>query len=229
MDLKLKALEACRSLEFVTSDNPVVLYNPYSLGAEKLQASATGIQSRGLQVFLPISNKITLVYYDSAVYKIGDKRQDLVRIGERDVQSLNFLQMLNATENVYFHSDPIAAHVEKLVTSAIRARRDTKSVARTIYHSPTRHVVRFHRTDITNKVAMGFCKLLEMPPKVWEPSIVGARKPEFYQLFERVIRELHSGRREISDYQDFLAACLGTRWRERATKRRGEQGDCTRN
>jgi Protein of unknown function (DUF4238) len=209
-DLNLKALEAMSSLEFITSDNPVVFYNPFSLGSLKIEGSATGFQSRGLQVYLPLSSRLTLLYYDSTVYKVGGRKKTIVPIDDENVRSLNFLQLLNATENTYFQSVSMARYVEKEAARAAPKRKGTKSGVRTIATSATSEIVHFYRQDIDHRVKLQFCKLREQPPAVWDPRVVGPRKPELSSLHARFLDELHEGKWQASDFGKFLETLRGT-------------------
>jgi hypothetical protein len=203
-DLKLKVLEAT-SLEFITSDNPVVFYNPFSLGAKRIEGSATGFHSRGLQVYLPISNRLALVYYDATVYKAGDKRKTVIPASEKDVRSLNFLQSVNAMDNLYFKSAAMASEIERTALRARSRRLATKSGVRTIASSSKGEIVHFYRQDIDCKVKLPFFKLREQPPAVWDPMVVGSRKPELSGLYARFLEQLHAGKWKASDFGEFLA------------------------
>jgi len=101
LDLKCKILIAKEGAEFITSDNPAILYNQLFENMDYM--SAIGLSCKGLQIFLPISPTILLHYYDSDCYKLGDRKSNAVRITElRDMDSLNLLQLVNASENIYF-------------------------------------------------------------------------------------------------------------------------------
>ena len=59
MDMDYRLLLAPEDSEFITSDNPVILYNQL-LEFEPL-GSKTGLACKGLQIFLPLSPKVLLV------------------------------------------------------------------------------------------------------------------------------------------------------------------------
>lgn len=102
-DLGLHLFINRTSREFVTSDDPVVMYNQYCEGIR--YQGVTGWNCRGLQVFVPFSPSEMLMLYDSLVYRIGEARHGnpVTEINrEADVASLNALQVLNSHENVYF-------------------------------------------------------------------------------------------------------------------------------
>jgi len=100
-DLKCKVLRNEIDINFVTSDNPVILYNQY--GEDRNARSNIGLACKGLQILYPISPRRIVMLYDGAVYKIGQRRDGFARITQKtDVQQLNDLQWRNALENVYF-------------------------------------------------------------------------------------------------------------------------------
>jgi hypothetical protein len=111
-DLDLKIIRICKEeLEFISSDNPVVCYNQFMLFQK--MGSYIGLASKGLQIFFPISPKHLAVLYDSAVYGVGKKNDNIVELREkRDVEQLNKLQFVSALENVYFSNKNYAAFKE---------------------------------------------------------------------------------------------------------------------
>jgi hypothetical protein len=102
LDLKMKVLINSTEVEFVTSDNPVIFYNQYLEKSDPRLGSNTGLVSKGLQIFLPLSPKHLLTLYDGTVYKIGDRRSDSCNVTDpNDVRQFNDLQYLNCLENLY--------------------------------------------------------------------------------------------------------------------------------
>jgi len=102
-DLKFHLFVNCTPLEYITSDDPVVVHNQYCEGID--YRGVTGWNCRGLQVFLPISPTKLLFLFDPAVYKVGSshKGKNTTSISnDRDISQLNSLQILNARNNIYF-------------------------------------------------------------------------------------------------------------------------------
>lgn len=69
-DLKIKILKT-KNHSFITSDNPIVLYNLSMV--KDTEFNRTGFQAPGLMIFVPINEKLCLLFYDSNVYKIQEK------------------------------------------------------------------------------------------------------------------------------------------------------------
>lgn len=85
---------------FITSDNPVVLYN--QMFEFDKAGSNTGFACKGLQIFYPISPKHLILLYDKNVYSVGNKKDQVVIVdSQEDIDQLNLLQMAAAEENVY--------------------------------------------------------------------------------------------------------------------------------
>jgi hypothetical protein len=118
-DLALVLLQAPADSSLVTSDNPAFRYNQYCEGI--LHRGVEGLQLVGFQLFFPLGPSCLLMAYDSGVYKIGGRRQRVaISVTKEDVDVLNGLQLISASENVYF-SD--AAVVPRLRAQLNRARK----------------------------------------------------------------------------------------------------------
>jgi len=114
-DLKARLICASDNQFFITSDNPVMKYNQYHEG---YHVGSTGGVSRGLQLFVPLSPMVLLMLYDGWVYHAGDKGTDIIsRIPDSDVSTLNMLQVVGASENVYYsdwnHTERVAECIQR--------------------------------------------------------------------------------------------------------------------
>lgn len=124
LDLDYKLLVNKTRIEFVTSDNPVVLYN--QLLSYRKFVSNTGLCTKGLQVFLPVDPHHVLLFYDRDVYTVGNKKTMIVEVRRsRDVVHLNGLQVCAALNNVYFRNPDL--DIESLYSEFSKCRSDKKS------------------------------------------------------------------------------------------------------
>lgn len=123
-DLKAHLILASEN-SFITSDNPVCKYNQYCEAAREV--GVTGALSRGLLLFLPLSPGVHLLLYDGSVYKVGDLRSNITSASDEDVELLNMMQVISASENVYFSDWQQAKGLEQLARKAARYR-DSDSV-----------------------------------------------------------------------------------------------------
>jgi Protein of unknown function (DUF4238) len=123
VDLRCKLLLNRTNEEFVTSDNPVVLYN--QLLSFRTFGSNCGLASKGLQIFLPLDPEKLLVLYDDATYRVGSDSKELIGIpNARDVYELNALQTCSASENIYFRDSGFDAQaLHRKALPYIRSRK----------------------------------------------------------------------------------------------------------
>ena len=100
----------------MVSDHPVAAWNQFVENDTYLSQRHgwTGLAAKGLQLFLPISPKVTLAVYDAATYEYGSPKNLLCRANVHDVALLNKLQAITAVDALYFartFPDPL---IEKL-------------------------------------------------------------------------------------------------------------------
>lgn len=99
-DLKYKVLINNSNVPFITSDNPVCMYNQY---LERLGLNNGGLAQRGLQLYMPVSPKVAVMYYDPQVYKLGCMLKEYVEVKECDVCELNKMIASQANEILIVH------------------------------------------------------------------------------------------------------------------------------
>ena len=116
-DLKPIVVETATDV-FITSDNPVFKYNQYL--EEIRNQGTTGLGQTGIQIFLPLSPKHVLVMYDKDVYDYVKKQ----RPTEADVEVLNGLQVISASNNLYFNDGNKPAVVQDLASDYAHLRQN---------------------------------------------------------------------------------------------------------
>ncbi len=99
-DMCLVVLKNETSLEFITSDDPVVLTNKFY--TQKLRSANFGFASSGLLIYMPISPSFAVLLYDRDVYRIQDKNGIFRIFKESDVICLNDGVFIKASYNIYF-------------------------------------------------------------------------------------------------------------------------------
>jgi hypothetical protein len=96
-DLRFHILVNKTKEDFVISDHPVVKYNWFYKDVADL--GVTGLMNKGVQLFLPLSERVYLCAYDSGVYKFGGKSNDVSEVTNiDDVLFLNSLQVRNSND-----------------------------------------------------------------------------------------------------------------------------------
>ena len=87
--------------ELVTSDHPVVRHNPYFIGENHPQE--VGWQSRGLQVYCPLTSHHYLLLHDPECYTVESTSDGIRAIhNESVIDELNKLQIVNCDNNVFY-------------------------------------------------------------------------------------------------------------------------------
>lgn len=126
LDLGCKLIVNKTNIPFIISDAPVVKYNQF-LKKRNKPGGHNGLVSKGLQVFFPISPKMTIVYYDKNVYKVGNRKTSQCLItNEKDVFELNKLQFLNSNTNIYFNEKINNEYTNTLNQVTRKYRLDSK-------------------------------------------------------------------------------------------------------
>ncbi len=181
LDLGLRLLINRTAVEFITSDNPVILHNQYC--AEERSLSSTGWASSGLQVVLPISPTRCIFMYDQRIYKVGDRRADVTGIaGQSDVGLLNEMQLLNALENVYYSAASQEPVIVKGAEAASRRRNSSKAEVREYPSAKTGErgsLLHYYSTDLAVDFDSSFCKIRRDARRVpLDDRLLKARDPE---------------------------------------------------
>lgn len=131
-DLAWKLVGNKTSRSFLTSDHPAVFHNQF-LETRKKSGGITGINSKGLQIFLPIGPRHLLMLYDKDVYRVGGRNQFDTYIetcNESDVAGFNSLQVANADEVIYFSAHTSENHVRQAVARGTPFRLSEKCSVR---------------------------------------------------------------------------------------------------
>lgn len=101
LDLGYKLLVNKTGVEFITSDNPVVMYN--QLLSFRKMGGNTGLSCKGLLISFPVSPGKLIIMYDDNVYRVGGETKSVIEVtSEKDVYDLNALQACSCYENIYF-------------------------------------------------------------------------------------------------------------------------------
>lgn len=212
LDLDYKLLIAAPHSEFVTSDNPVVMYNQL-LEFERF-GSSTGLASKGLQIFFPLSPQHLLYFYDPAVYVCAPKRESVCKIPTKtDMLQLNGLQVAASLENIYYAGPD--ANVFLSVETAFRFRRKTKA---RIIKGPEQktkkgssQLLGMSREDVRTNLSLSFMRILK-PAKKWRvarklpgPKQVSVvRNPSLITQHEKFSELVEQGHYQPTEFLRYL-------------------------
>lgn len=99
-DLELVILRNRTSHSFVFSDSPVAYTNPALSDFKCDKITNNGV---GLQIFYPLNSEFLALFYDAAVYRVGDLNSVVIDVtDDKDVSEINRLQFHEATNSIYF-------------------------------------------------------------------------------------------------------------------------------
>lgn len=112
-DLGIYLLRNLTEYPFVFSDAPVVFCNTYLRNVRS--RGVLGLQTPGLQVFMPLDSRTMLMLIDDAVYGGRYKKRMLVDVLQRaDISMLNALQLHHSRNALYFASRSHSEYVSDL-------------------------------------------------------------------------------------------------------------------
>lgn len=132
-DLDYKLLINKTKKPFISSDFPIVKYNQF-LEQKKWQHSKSGFGTVGLQIFVPLNSELTLMFFDSEIYKVGDKRKKFLELQNQiDVDSLNILQFINCFETIYFDEKASEDYIKSLALISKKYKRANISRSKLTY------------------------------------------------------------------------------------------------
>ena len=122
LDLKVKVVRNNHREGFVLSDHSVVFCNQWANHHPRFSRypASTGLESKGLQIFLPLTPDVAVALYDTATYEYGSPHRIVCFPGRKDIAKLNALQAINAARCIYF--DPARTNQEHL--HILKERRD---------------------------------------------------------------------------------------------------------
>lgn len=203
MDLHYKLFVNQTNVEFIASDNPVVYYN--QLFNFRPVLGSAGTASKGLQIFLPLDPRKTLVLYDPAVYRVGGNWIAIPVTNPQDVYELNTLQMCSALDNVYFQDNDInMVALHKKADPYMRAAKATVQSMPVAGSPPERRhkFVAMYKSDINTSLNLSMIALRGSARK-WRADF----RKERYQPVA-VPRD----RRMVDDWKEFDKACEAGRY-----------------
>jgi hypothetical protein len=203
-DLAYKLLVNETEVPFITSDHPIARHNQLFEGVTDLSTVAIGLA--GLQVFIPLSPRLVLLFYDDYAYSVGAAASRLVRVHRPDhVRQINLLQWYDAEENIFLPSTASDADVRALAAEAaswgprggewidetVVERTETQKRVRTVYRAPTR----------PTRLTLPFVRLRGPRPDTagWEQ--LPMRFPEWMDHLHQLSVALDKGRITEMEYQ----------------------------
>ena len=183
-DLKAIIFRNRTDIDFIISDNPLVLTNRFSF--QRLKESAFGLSNSGAILAMPMTPKMCLVWYDRGVYNVpnasGTPFVDVKR-GE-DAASINEWQYLHAQENLYFFRWEDRPYIQEQAERFVVGRQELKPVTALYVRDYSVPGESYRRGTAAEEAAAKKSLILARPghpePSRW-PSLIKFRtKPKTY-------------------------------------------------
>jgi Protein of unknown function (DUF4238) len=206
-DLNVKLLIADSACRFITSDNPVVLYN-HLYGKER-KFGTVGFSCVGLQIFLPISPRHSFIFFDGGVYRVGSPRHQSIAISPSDVVALNEFQWYNALENLYFtasdQNEVMNSEARRLIPR--RAREKVKFTEHPLPDTPEHHRI-FLQVAKPYFKPTGFPTVISLRRRRGHQNRQGLpppRDPIRVRIVKDFSEAVDDGRAKGTDFTNFVA------------------------
>ncbi len=206
LDLEAKIICNRSKEPFITSDNPVIYYNQYMESCTT--ESCTGLASRGLQMFFPISPRILLHLYDPGVYVVEPRCADCSEISsDAEAGKVNELQWLSALKNVYY---PDGVNQTSILSAAKRSlpRRPTNLMIHEEYPHPTdstRTLIRQRRIDLKTRLRPSFIRIKKSMYRIPLHERESIRRPTLLVAWNIFQRQVGAGNYREDEFPKFLA------------------------
>lgn len=191
-DLEFELLFNKTNTPFITSDNPVIKYNQF-LEYKKAYGGITGFGVKGIQLMLPLNPYFYIIFYDQGVYKIGNRKQRFVEINNiRDINSLNLLQFINASENLYFNNNVNKIYLDSLSKQGKKFRREKKVnvneyISNKKFDDKRSSLIVSHIEDIKINLSLSFISLLKKAKKyVLGNKVVHVRNERVSKIYDLI-------------------------------------------
>ncbi|MCX6652435.1 MAG: DUF4238 domain-containing protein [Methanomassiliicoccales archaeon] len=114
-DLAVALVRNATDIPFICGDSPVVLYN-------QVIPTMTALQSPGLMILFPISEEMSILFFDKELYRLKIQGNGIIRIDKTsDVDELNRLQIVNCLDYIMFSKASMTAYLKNLSSRQLRS------------------------------------------------------------------------------------------------------------
>lgn len=132
-DLEYKLLINQTKNPFITSDYPIAKYNQF-LESKNWLYSKSGYGTVGLQIFIPLNAETLLLFFDSGIYKLGNRKQKYLIVQKtHDIDEINKLQFVNCFETIFFDEKATELYVRQLFQESKKFKRANVSTSELSY------------------------------------------------------------------------------------------------
>ncbi|MGQ8826946.1 DUF4238 domain-containing protein [Bacillus sp. NA_146.1] len=200
MDLKpLLIVEKTGARKFITSDNPLVRYNPFYIN--KCYECGFGYPNRGIQLFFPISPEKCILLYDQYAYDIPEENNGVLILKKaREVDKLNELFYLNAYNNIFFNQITKRNLIDRIYTEN-KSEPKTKELEREIStlksSDSNNELMLISKNSVRKNINFAWMKISDYANSLEIPSHAGG----IHRMESRFIRD--DLKRRQQEHKDF--------------------------
>lgn len=101
-DLKTVIIVNKTDTDFITSDEPAIIFNKWL--HQKQNLDTFGLGNSGLCIYMPLTPRFGVLSYDSNVYDLSKQKGSVNLNDRREIALLNALLMRSDAKNVYFQN-----------------------------------------------------------------------------------------------------------------------------
>lgn len=204
-DLNCKLILNSTKNEFITSDNPVILYNQYYF---KQKSSYCGFASKGLIIIFPLTHQTCLFFYDSNMYKVGSKKlnKPVICRNPEEINEINILQTINADKAIFTKSME-NKYLKFILSKARNYRSSEKSSVKEkeaiVKDMGKQSIIYISRPKCKYKIALSFLKNRKnISRKYLIQKLV--RDPYLVRLHKEFLKKVDEKKYENSEWYKFL-------------------------
>lgn len=179
---------------FLFSDSPVVFYNTYY--RRIVDRGVLGLQTPGLQIFMPLTANLQLMLFDPAVYTGACRNAPFCDVSQRgDVSQLNALQLHHSRLALYFANPDDSEYVTELHWShrhrlvkpeaAFRVRNDM-----CVRGEAPDEILHTFEPQLNHELSLSFVDCVPVSPRDF---VFRHRTPEIVEEHKRLYPGDHDG------------------------------------
>ncbi|MDD3007184.1 MAG: DUF4238 domain-containing protein [Candidatus Pacebacteria bacterium] len=145
---------------FISSDSPVVKNNYFRIKNDNL----TGMQSPGLQMFCPLSDKLLLLLIHEDAYVILGESNSIINLtNESDIDNINRLHLLNALDIILFINSKDVKYIQRLQLETVKIKTKKQyvidSIKKTSNPDGGKEILHIHSEGINYGIHISVIKM----------------------------------------------------------------------
>ena len=151
LSFKLVCIDSKCESTFISSDCPAFIINPYFdfLG----YAGVKILGYKGVCIMMPLTLRLLILFYDSSVYKIGNRKGKVMISESKEIETINMLIANEANELLVFN--PKHAITSSLKVFAQKAKSNNRPFK--LYYNTQCKIRFFHILDKAKSLNINSC------------------------------------------------------------------------